>query len=202
MGTSKAYVFGPVITAASLTHPKENILIDDDGHARIAGFSLATVASGPLPIASQPRGEGTIPWMSPELLYPEKFGLKHRRPTLGSDRYAMGMVIYEVLSGQAPFATFRDPEIIVLVLEGKRPERPKGEGGKLFASGVWEKLELCWKEQPDKRPNARQILMGLEGKLCSSDLDGDAESDTDEMLDPNPEARLSTFFPASFQVHL
>ena len=182
-------------------HPKVNILINDDGQAQIAGFSLATIASQRLSVTSPPRGEGTIPWMSPELLYPEKFGLKHRHPTLGSDRYAMGMVIYEVLTGQAPFETFRDPEIIVLVLEGKRPEKPREDGGKLFADGVWETLELCWEEKSEKRPNARNILMGLEGKLCSSDLDGDAESVTDEIPDPNPEPGLSAFFLASFRAH-
>ena len=139
--------------------------------------------------------------MSPELLYPEKFGLEQRHATLGSDRYAMGMVIYEVLSGQAPFATLRDPEIIVLVLEGKRPERPREDGEKLFAGGVWETLVLCWEEKSEKRPNARNILMGLEGKLSSSDLDGDAESVTDEMSDASPEAGLSAFFPSSFRAH-
>ena len=151
------------------------------------------IVSKQLSVTSQQGGDVTIPWMGPELLYPEKFGLKHRHPTLGSDRYAMGMVIYEVLSGQPPFSTCRDVEIIVLVLEGKRPERPRRDVGKLFADGVWETLELCWEEQPEKRPNARQILMGLEGKLCSSDLDGDAESVTDEMPDLNPEAGPSAF---------
>ena len=181
----------------SLTHRKGNILIGDDGHAQIAGFGLATIASQRLS-ATSPRA---IPWTSPELLYPERFGLKHRYATLGSDRYAMGMVIYEVLSGQAPFATFRDTEIIVLVLEGIRPERPREDGEKLFADGVWETLELCWEEKSEKRPNARNILMGLEGKPCFSDLDGDADSDSDEMPDPNPESGLSAFFLTSFRAH-
>jgi len=39
---------------------------------------------------------GTFEWMSPELLDPEKFGMKDRRPTKQSDCYALGMVIYEV----------------------------------------------------------------------------------------------------------
>ena len=34
--------------------------------------------------------------MSPELLYPKKYGLKECRPTKPSDCYALGMVIYEV----------------------------------------------------------------------------------------------------------
>ena len=39
---------------------------------------------------------GTFRWMSPELLYTTKFGVKDSRPTTQSDCYALGMVIYEV----------------------------------------------------------------------------------------------------------
>ena len=39
---------------------------------------------------------GTHRWMSPELLFPEKFGITDDRPTRQSDCYALGMVIYEV----------------------------------------------------------------------------------------------------------
>ena len=34
--------------------------------------------------------------MSPELLHPEKFGVKDPWPTTQSDCYALGMVVYEV----------------------------------------------------------------------------------------------------------
>ena len=41
---------------------------------------------------------GTVRWMSPELLDPERFGIpgSEGRPTRESDCYALGMVIYEV----------------------------------------------------------------------------------------------------------
>ena len=39
---------------------------------------------------------GTHRWMSPELLFPEKFRMTDDRPTRQSDCYALGMVIYEV----------------------------------------------------------------------------------------------------------
>lgn len=39
---------------------------------------------------------GSTRWMSPELLNPEDFGDGDSRPTKQSDRYALGMVIYEV----------------------------------------------------------------------------------------------------------
>jgi serine/threonine protein kinase len=40
--------------------------------------------------------QGTIPWMSPELPDPRRFGLRHSRSTKASDVYALGMLILEV----------------------------------------------------------------------------------------------------------
>jgi len=126
---------------------------------------------------------GTIPWMSPELLYPENFGLKKSHLTKESDCYALGMVIYEVLSGQAPFVPRRDPEVVYMVLGGERPKRPEGDEGKLFTDQIWEVLQLCWKHQPSDRPNAKAILRGLEGNLHPLRppfADGCGETDTDD----------------------
>ena len=39
---------------------------------------------------------GTVRWMSPELLDPDRFGIADDRPTKASDCYALGMVVYEV----------------------------------------------------------------------------------------------------------
>jgi len=106
---------------------------------------------------------GTISWMSPELLDPERFGLKKSRPTKESDCYALGMVIYEVLSGQIPFHPSAPFIVIAKVLEGKRPARPEGERGRLFTNAIWRLLELSWEEQPRDRPNAKAVLSCLEG---------------------------------------
>ena len=106
---------------------------------------------------------GTIQWMSPELLDPEEFGFSECHPTMESDCYALGMVIYEVLSGKPPFSTSHVPTIMRKILGGERPERPQGEGGELFTDVVWRVLELCWKSRPCDRIGARDVLLGLEG---------------------------------------
>ena len=105
---------------------------------------------------------GTIGWMSPELLDPGRFNLTEGRRTKESDCYALGMVIYEILSGQAPFAPLRPPPVIWRVLEGLRPERPEGEVRVLFTDDIWRTLGLCWKHQPDERISAKTILQRLE----------------------------------------
>ena len=92
---------------------KANILVNKERRACIADFGLSTItgvtkyaAAG----ASQASlisndtlmsftGGGTRRWMSPELLDPERFAMpesEDNRPTMQSDCYALGMVIYEV----------------------------------------------------------------------------------------------------------
>jgi len=182
MGISKGYVSETRIhhPARSLPSPKVNILIDDDGHARLTGFNQITIASESTMTSPTTTG-GTIPWMSPELLYPENFGLKKSHLTKESDCYALGMVIYEVLTGKAPFSPRRDPEVVYMVLGGERPKRPEGDEGKLFTDGIWEVLQSCWKNQPSERPSAKAILWCLEGNsLLSRPPDGCPDTDTDD----------------------
>jgi len=96
--------------------------------------------------------------MSPELFDPGKFGLQDSRPTKESDCYALGMVIYEVLSRQIPFASYRSATIIWKVISGERPKRPQGEESVWFTDDLWGILELCWEARPGGRPNIEAVL--------------------------------------------
>jgi serine/threonine protein kinase len=183
-----------------LTHTQANVLIDNDCNARVAGFTMVTMASRQLATAPTPDEYGWIQWMSPELLDPEKFGLKNNHPTVKSDIYALAMVAHQVLSGQDPFFPCRDSEVAVMVLDGERPQRP---GGEPFTNEIWNLLELCWKQQPNERPTAKRVLTGLGGvsstTLLPSGADGEAETDTDdgqstismESAEPGPEISIT-----------
>ena len=140
---------------------KPNILIDQDGHARLADFGLLTIISDPSnPTASSSSVKGgTTRWMSPELLDPDRFGSGNGRPTVESDCYALGMVIYEVLSGQVPFASDREPVVTRKVTEGERPRRPPQEEEPMwFTDDIWEILKLCWATKPEMRPSIESVL--------------------------------------------
>ena len=138
---------------------KANILIDETGHARIADFGLLTIISDPanlLSSSSYTQG-GTARWMSPELIAPQRFGSKNSRPTKASDCYALGMVIYETVSGNLPFHEYTDLAVFVKVLEGERPPR-----GARFTNSLWKMLGLCWTPQPNNRPGVEDVLRCLE----------------------------------------
>jgi len=145
--------------------------------------------------------------MSPELLDPEQFGLKDSCLTKESDCYALGMVVYEVLTGGAPFAGCKSTVVIRRVMDGKRPERPHGTpAGSRFTDDLWGMLERCWEHQPHDRPSLKTLLLCLEGATQASRspspitaTNWDAVTDANNSLDPtvNNPGMVSTSFTAS-----
>ena len=104
------------------------MLIDQTGHARLADFCLLTIVSDSKnrsSSSSDVRG-GTARWMSPELINPQRFGFESCRPTKRSDCYALGMVVYETISGHFPFYKHGNLNVILKVLAGELPSREPG----------------------------------------------------------------------------
>jgi len=124
---------------------------------------------------------GTVRWMSPELLDPDRFGFADDRPTKQSDCYALGMVVYEVraeaviptfanvriiycqvLCGNHPYEDIRDWQLVILrVLDGKRPQKPEAAERLGFAGGLWTVVEQCWAVDAGTRPDVRLVLSHL-----------------------------------------
>src|SRR3954471_9207174 len=71
-----------------------NVWIDDDGHARLGDFGLAT--TGARARVSGGTLVGTVAYLPPEQALGEAGGPK-------SDLYSLGALLYEMLTGQPPF---------------------------------------------------------------------------------------------------
>ena len=185
MGILKGYVSEPCghPPAPGLPNPKFNILVNNCGHACLTGFSTFTIALDQSPAAFMSMLDLTGRFTSPELIDPVRFGLRHSCPTEESDCYALGMVIYQVLSGRMPFFQVRPLEVMYHVVDGRYPGRPQGNVGKLFTDDIWEILELCWKHQPGDRISAKDVLLRLERIPSPLRLDGDIETDTCDQSD-------------------
>ena len=184
------YFAAPPIVRAHLRYLEANVIIDSNGHACLADFSLITLIPDQTTFVSSCVQGGTLAWMSPELLDPQNLGpgKTRRRSTRQSDCYALGMVIYEILSGHVPFEGCGPCAALAKVLGGERPERPQGEERKLFTDGVWSVVECCWKQSPGDRPSAKGVLRCLEGEGTSShsyfpEMEVDAEPDSDDQSD-------------------
>ncbi len=95
-----------------------NILLDDNGHAYLTDFGLAKLTEGDSNLTKTGNVVGTPAYMSPEQLRGEV--LDHR-----SDIYSAGVMLYHMLTGQAPFGGSSSDVVAVIYshLE-KMPEPP------------------------------------------------------------------------------
>jgi serine/threonine protein kinase len=165
-------------------------MINDNCRACLVDFSLIRLAPDQSTVISTLLEGGTQRWMSPELLDPKPFGLKGSHPTKESDRFALGMVIYEILSGQAPFVGLTPHVASLRILEGRRPKRPREDKGERFTDSLWNVLERCWRHKPGNRATAKEVLVCLGGTITSLSrqssqmtYDGDAEENSDDQWD-------------------
>ncbi|KAJ7678568.1 kinase-like domain-containing protein [Mycena olivaceomarginata] len=154
----------------------DNIFITPSRKACIADFGLSSIITSISSIQftnSSRRGHGgTARYQAPEL---------HRggRNDHKSDIYGFACVVYELLTGKAPFSELHtDPAVIIAVLEGRRPSCLPSCSGTPSLDGLWNLLEKCWDKDAQIRPTAPQIVECLTGTeikaketACISDWD-------------------------------
>ena len=189
-----------VITPPSdVPFTKVNIMIDNDGNARLADFGLLTIVSDSThaETTTTSEGSGTIRWMSPELLDPEEFGSKNGRPTKESDCYALGMVILEVLTGQAPFPCCNNMAVMRKIIKGERPDRPRGPEALWFTDDLWGLLKQCWSSEPKLRPTVESVLERLkQGSVTWEPLH--LRVDSNSHVDSDNESTFTSQHPCVF----
>ncbi|KAJ6618142.1 kinase-like domain-containing protein [Mycena sp. CBHHK59/15] len=139
-----------------------NILVTPSRRACIADFGLSSVVNAMTlrftHSTASTRG-GTTRWQAPELLMGKS--LNH----FPSDVYAFACVCYEIFPGKAPFSDVHmDTAVMFKVLQGERPPQPNWPRTTQY-DGVWSLLQDCWKEKPDERPTATQIVEQLIGPV-------------------------------------
>ncbi len=126
----------------------ENILIDARGRVKIADFGLAKFTSrlqDEISLTGTHQVMGTPRYMAPEQLQGSR-AVDHR-----ADIYSLGVVFYELLTGELPLGRFAPPSKIAAV-------DPR-----------WDQVVLrCLEQSPDRRyQQAEEILSDLEPLMAS-----------------------------------
>lgn len=118
-----------------------NLMLTREGSVKLMDFGIARMV-GSQRLTRADRVVGTLEYMAPELL-------NGTDPSVQSDLYAVGVLLYELLSGKMPFETTTDNTLINQILNKKPiplrsriPNLPKP---------LEEVLEKLLQKKPEKR---------------------------------------------------
>ncbi len=165
----------------------ENVLLAEDGRIKIGDFGLARATSANTATGAELLG--TIAYLAPELV---TRGTADAR----SDIYALGIMLYEMLTGQQPFRGDQPMQIAYQHATDSVP-RPSSRN-----PGVPEQIDelVLWttEKEPDERPSdAAEMLDRLRaieqelsiapmsaqaGAVSAPDIDPDAAEPIDETM--------------------
>ncbi|KAG0701074.1 kinase-like domain-containing protein [Suillus ampliporus] len=140
-----------------------NVLISSDGRAHLSDFGLSVIVVEFVGTSYFTSAlSGTVRWTAPELLaIPEEEGAI-MIPTSHSDIYSFGCIMFQGLTGKAPYSEFkRDAQVVVAISLGTKPLRPESP---VIADHHWGFVLNCWSIK-DCRPSAQQVDEYIKGQL-------------------------------------
>ncbi|EJC99226.1 kinase-like protein [Fomitiporia mediterranea MF3/22] len=160
----------------------DNVLVDHTGKPLICDFGISRVLSSALSITGTSTGglRGSIRWMARELL-DVPGDIRHTKET---DVWAFGMTVYEILTGEFPFAHLKlDVFVVLAVMRGELPVRPPAfvEWSETLQS-IWSVCEKCWVSSPGNRVTMENIVVMLKENVVESDSDTVVEAERAEIL--------------------
>lgn len=167
----------------------ENVLLADDGRIKIGDFGLARAAT-----ANTASGQallGTIAYLSPELV---TRGTADTR----SDIYAIGIMIYEMLTGEQPF-TGEQPMQIAYQHANDSVPYPSAKVASVPTS-LDELVLWATERDPDMRPRDAGVMLSqlLEAERLMGITPTDRRGDTQAVTHlPAPEPATAALFDAA-----
>src|SRR5699024_6016545 len=174
-----------------------NIMVTENGLVKILDFGLAKrrKPSSPDPIAEASRDEskgqklrssrfGTTAYMAPEQFVT-------LRSSKQSDLFALGVILYEVFTGQHPFLNMypSEPHLLVHAIRSRKPTSPKG-----LRSEIPDALDSLIMRAIEKQPSNRfktvsEVHEALKTLMKSMDFEQGMIPGESSALLPSPQQK-------------
>jgi eukaryotic-like serine/threonine-protein kinase len=136
-----------------------NVIVMPNGHVMVLDFGLAAMVHRDADAAERAEMAGTFPYMAPEQIW----GLP---PTPAIDWYALGVVMFEALSG---VRGFEGSPVAVLRMKEHGPLPSPGEVIPSTKGGVFDALVRALLDpDPGRRQGAAAIRAALAGRHASA----------------------------------
>lgn len=153
-GTNYLHSCAPQIIHGDLK--PDNVLIDDEGNARLCDFGLVRLLSEESTgFTTTTAHTGTTRYLSYELIATDTY------PTSASDVYAVGCLGLEFIFLRSPYSNQRKPALIHRdILQGIPPavQAPLVSDHSQSISRLWAALMSCWDIDPENRPSILHLL--------------------------------------------
>ncbi|MFD2522920.1 serine/threonine protein kinase [Emticicia soli] len=128
-----------------------NLMLTREGIIKLMDFGIARMV-GSQRLTRADRIVGTLEYMAPELL-------DGSEPSVQSDLYAIGVLMYELLSGKMPFEASTDSTLITQILT-KKPIPLRNRIGTL-PKKIEDTLDTLLNKKPEKRFESAHDLRNI-----------------------------------------
>ncbi len=136
-----------------------NILLDDEGNAIVTDFGIAKVAREPS-LTQIGSTVGTPAYMSPEQC-------QSKEVTAASDQYSLGIVLYEMLTGEPPFA---GPSLEVMQAHVQARPRPIAVARPDCPRELQAAIHRMLAKDPEERwPSMEDVIAAVGGAPLAHD---------------------------------
>lgn len=159
-----------------------NLLLDEHNRIKVCDFGLSHFMEEGI---TDREPKGTPLYMAPEVMRKDKITEK-------VDQYSMGIILWELLTREDPFADHEDYDIFVNAVcnEGERPIIPTWCPESLRAL-----ITACWDESPLKRPTFPEIVAALDDVLEDAAIIEYEEKVDSAIQDPAGRYLWKRYFP-------
>lgn len=157
-GTAIAYLHGRGIAHRDIK--TQNVLLSPQLEVKLCDFGLARMKSELMTGAMQ--FAGTPNYMAPEIFRNEKY-------TENVDVWAFGIMMWEALAVDIPFANLDAPEIREKVLRGQMLQMPASAPSDLHSI-----IRSCWTADRNTRPPMSEVVSLLQNSIDNAGTAGRA----------------------------